>query len=186
MPTNKAAIIPSSGVRPLQLITRPYPSPTAGTLVVRTHALAINPLDHLIQTQGTALIDLAGVVQEIGAGVTRFKVGDRVVAHATGTDKERNDPAMGAFQEFVVVQEIMCCPVPENMSFEQAAVVPMGVSTAAAGLWQDDMLKLKPPSAKSPGFTQTDAAKRIVLITGGASSVALTPSNLPLQLATRS
>jgi NADPH:quinone reductase-like Zn-dependent oxidoreductase len=181
MPTNNAAIIPSSGVRPLQLITRPYPSPKAGTLVVRTHALAINPLDHLIQTQGTALMynwltypfvlgsDLAGVVQEVGSGVTRFKVGDRVVAHATGTDKERNDPSMGAFQEFVVVQEIMCCPVPENMSFEQAAVVPMGVSTAAAGLWQDDMLKLNPPTGKAP--SQHTAARKVVLITGGASSV---------------
>lgn len=63
-----------------------FPTPTADEIVVKVHALAINPVDWKMQDMGlfvqswpTVLgCDVAGEVHEVGSGVTRFKKGDRV------------------------------------------------------------------------------------------------------------
>jgi NADPH:quinone reductase-like Zn-dependent oxidoreductase len=77
--------------------------------------------------------DVAG---EVGQAVTRFRVGDRVLGHAVGTGKDSNSAAEGAFQQYTVMLERMAAPIPGTMPFEDAAVLPLGVSTAACGLFQ--------------------------------------------------
>jgi NADPH:quinone reductase-like Zn-dependent oxidoreductase len=109
--------------------------------------------------------DLAGQVAEVGPGVTRFKVGDRVVAFAAGGNENRNRPAEGAFQTYVVVLAHMAAKIPDTLSFEQASVLPLGLSTAACGLFQTDFLALQHPSADARPTGQT------LLIWGGATSV---------------
>ncbi len=54
----------------------------------------------------------AGEVVEVGTAVTRFQVGDRVLGHAVGSDKQRNSAAEGAFQEYTVVLARMAAPIP--------------------------------------------------------------------------
>lgn len=191
MPINKAVVLPSSGAYPLQLTERPYTQPPPNSLVIATKALAINPVDWMIQTQGTALMynwltypcvvgaDVAGIVHEVGSAVTRFKVGGRVVAHAVGTDNSQNDPGQGAFQEYVVVLEDMAFEVPPEIELETAVVMPLGAATAVAGLWQDNMLGLRMPGvqatasegANSKSGTAREKQREVVLITAGASSV---------------
>jgi len=144
--------------------------------VVRTRAVAVNPVDWLIPLIGRFAypwlkspavlgFDLAGEVVEVGPDVTRFQVGDRVLALAVGTEKDRNTPAEGAFQQYVVVLDRLTCPLPGHLSYEQGAVLPLGLSTAACGLFQNDQLALQHPSATPVPTGQT------LLIWGGATSV---------------
>jgi len=75
------------------------------------------------------------------------------------------DPAGSGFQQYTVIPETLVCPIPSSMTFESATVLPLGISTAAAGLYEKEFLALQHPSlsAKSTGKT--------VLVWGGASSV---------------
>jgi NADPH:quinone reductase-like Zn-dependent oxidoreductase len=154
----------------------PYTAPRAGEIVVRVRAVAVNPMDRLQQTMGdiftpwtrypfVAGSDVAGEVVEVGSDVARFRVGDRVVGYAAGSDKQRNRAAEGAFQNYVVLLAHMTSPLPDAVSFEAASVIPLGVSTAACGLFQKDFLALDPPSAAPAPTGKT------LIIWGGSTSV---------------
>ena len=178
MPSNSAAWLTGSKVRPLVVKSAPYTSPSgAHEIVVKAGAVAINPLDYFKQDMGEFLFswikyptilgeDVAGEVVEVGTAVTRFKVGDRVVGHALGMEKERNRPSECAFQNYVVLLDHMTSPIPTTMSYENACVIPLGISTAGSGLFQEDQLHLQSPSEprrKPTGET--------LLIWGGSSSI---------------
>lgn len=175
MPTHAAAVLPAP-YRPLEVREAPAVAPGDDQVVVRARAVAVNPLEWVIQVAGplayrwlryptTIGSDVAGEVVEVGAGVTRLRVGDRVLAHAVGTDRDSGRAAEGAFQERVVVLERMASPIPDDLAFEEAAVLPLGLSTAACALFQDDQLALRPPTADA---TPTG---EVVLVWGGATSV---------------
>jgi NADPH:quinone reductase-like Zn-dependent oxidoreductase len=108
-------------------------------VLVRVHATSVNPADWHIMT-GTPYIarlsgglraprvripgiDLAGRVEAVGGNVTRFRPGDEVFG--TGTK---------AFAEYAVVPEAGLAPKPANLTFEQAAAVPVAGVTALQGL----------------------------------------------------
>jgi NADPH:quinone reductase-like Zn-dependent oxidoreductase len=150
--------------------------PRAGEIVVRARAVAVNPFDRYIQAMGDVIAgylaypavlgtDVAGEVVAVGAGVTRFRVGDRVVGHAAGLEKSRNRAAEGAFQERVVLLADMAAPIPDALSLEEAAVLPLGLSTAACGLFQQDFLGLRAPKVRP------EPTGEVVLIWGGSTSV---------------
>jgi NADPH:quinone reductase-like Zn-dependent oxidoreductase len=177
MPTNRAAVITESKGYPLQIEAADYPKAGAGQVVVKNAALAINPLDWMMQMQGTALMyswlkypsvlgaDAAGEVVEVGPNVKHLQVGDRVVGHATGTDKDRNDPRQGAFQLYTVLDEHMSARIPDGMAYERACVIPCAYTAAAAGLFEKDQLALELPSIDA------SAKGKTVLIWGGSTSV---------------
>jgi len=175
MPTNTAAWLRAKQAS-LEVTPAPYTPPRAGEIVVKNHAVAINPLDWIIQVAGNIVFrwitypsvlgeDLAGEVVEVGKAVTRFKAGDRVLGHAVGTDKDRNNPAEGAFQEYTVVLAHMAAPIPRTMPYERASVLPLALSTAACGLFQKDHLALHYPSAAPTPTGET------LLVWGGSTSV---------------
>jgi NADPH:quinone reductase-like Zn-dependent oxidoreductase len=175
VPSNAAAWIKATNAQ-LEVGPSPYPTPADDQLVIRNHAVAINPLDWIIQVAGSLAYrwlkyptvlgtDTAGVVVEVGSAVTRFQVGDRVLAHAVGTDKDSNSPAEGTFQQYTVVLERMTAPIPDTLPFEDAAVLPLAVSTAACGLFQTDQLGLRHPSANPEPTGET------LLVWGGSTSV---------------
>jgi NADPH:quinone reductase-like Zn-dependent oxidoreductase len=178
MPENTAAWFASTKSK-LEIGSAPYTPPAAGEIVVRNRAVAINPVDWamaqipMIQKRVAPWVklpvvlgeDLAGEVAEVGPGVTRFKVGDRVVAFAAGGNENRNRNAEGAFQLYVVIAEYMASPIPDALSFENASVLPLAVSTASVGLFQKDFLALQHPSADAKPTGKT------LVISGGATSV---------------
>jgi NADPH:quinone reductase-like Zn-dependent oxidoreductase len=175
MPTNSAAWMRAKYGQ-LEVGPAPYTPPGKNQIVVRNHAVAINPLDWIIQVAGPVAYrwltyptvigsDVAGEVVEVGEAVTRFRVGDRVLGHAVGTDKDSNTAAEGAFQEYTVVLERMAAAIPDTLSYESACVLPLTVSTASSGLFQKDQLGLKHPSANA------DPTGETVLIWGGSTSV---------------
>lgn len=76
-----------------------------------------------------------------------------------------NDPKHGGFQLYTVCKDIIVSPIPDSLSFEQAVVLPLAISTAATGLFKKDRLALPYP---------TNASKptgKSVLVWGGSSSV---------------
>ncbi len=175
MATNTAAWIGAKGAR-LEVKPAPYMPSRQNEIVIKNHAVAINPLDWIIQVAGNVAYrwikypsvlgsDIAGEVVEVGSAVTRLTVGDRVLGHAVGTDKDRNNPAEGAFQIYTVVLAHMAAPIPSTMPYERAAVLPLALSTAACGLFQKDQLALQYPSATPKPTGKT------LLIWGGSTSV---------------
>jgi NADPH:quinone reductase-like Zn-dependent oxidoreductase len=124
----------------LELTEVERPTPAADQLLVRVRAASVNPVDwheitgapYLVRIQqgfrrpakhpvpGT---DLAGVVEAVGTGVTRFKAGDEVFGMGSGT-----------FAEYAAVREDQVAAKPANLTFEQAAAVPVAAITALQAL----------------------------------------------------
>lgn len=107
--------------------------------------------------------DVAGVVHSVGPNFSRFKPGDRVVGHAVGMATKRDQD--NAFQAYTILQSHMASQFPDHI-FESAAVVPLGLSTASCGLFQDSHLNLQLPT--EPRQKPTGST---LLVWGGASSV---------------
>ncbi|KAF2966873.1 hypothetical protein GQX73_g6705 [Xylaria multiplex] len=169
---NTAAFLTEAKAHPFAVGPAPVWAPGADEILVKNEAVAVNPVDGNLQyvafyplNYPTVLgQDVAGVVVAIGPGVTRFRVGDRVIGHATSMTSGRQQD--GGFQLYTILQTNMVCPIPVNMSFETAVVLPLGLSTATAGLFQKSFLNLPlplVPARQSTGET--------LLVWGGASSV---------------
>lgn len=175
MPSNTAAWLPAQKVSPLEVKSASYTPPGKDEIVIKNGALALNPVDWARQDLGDALFswtlypcvlgsDVAGDVVEVGSGVSRFQTGDRVIGLAIGLTSNR--PADGAFQAYTVLPAHMASPIPSTLSYESASVLPLGLSTAACGLFQKDYLALQFPSTPpKPATGET------LLIWGGSSSV---------------
>jgi NADPH:quinone reductase-like Zn-dependent oxidoreductase len=172
---NLALWLPKRG-RPFEVGPAPYTRPEANEVVVRTRAVGLNLVDgipgvayRLIMPWVTfpAVVggDVAGEVVEVGPGADRFKVGDRVLGHALGLERSQNRAAGGAFQNYVVLMAHMVSPIPDSLSFEQAAVLPLQLSTAATGLFEQDGLRLALPTANPTERHET------VLVWGGSTGV---------------
>ncbi|KAI9742587.1 MAG: hypothetical protein M1818_003728 [Claussenomyces sp. TS43310] len=176
MPSNVAAWLPTSKAPSFEVKSAPYTSPGEHEIVLKNGAVAVKSSRLLEARLGRDVVlldqiplvlgeDVAGEVVEIGRGVTRFKIGDRVVGHAAGKEKEHNTSAESAFQLYAVLQAHMTSPTPSTMSYESASVPPLGLSTAACGLFQEDQLALQYPSV-SPRPTG-----KTLLVWGGSTSV---------------
>ncbi|KUL41902.1 NAD(P)-dependent alcohol dehydrogenase [Streptomyces regalis] len=115
------------------------PVPAADEVLVRVHAASVNAYDwHLMHgdpkiarlvlgvTRPKARVrgrDFAGRVEAVGSGVMGLKPGDEVFGEADG-----------AFAEFVCAKDTMVGPKPANLTFEQAAAIPLAGNTALIGL----------------------------------------------------
>jgi NADPH:quinone reductase-like Zn-dependent oxidoreductase len=174
-PVNLAAWLPAPHA-PLEIRDAPYTPPGADQIVVRGHAVAVNPLEWIIQVAAgltyrwlaypTVLgSDVAGEVVAVGQDVSRFTIGDRVIGHAVGTDRDCNRASEGTFQRYAVILERLASPIPDALSYVAASVMPLAVSTAACGLFQQDYLGLQHPSA------DPTPAGATVLVWGGSTSV---------------
>ncbi|PYI01581.1 zinc-binding oxidoreductase CipB [Aspergillus sclerotiicarbonarius CBS 121057] len=170
--SNAAAWLTAVKAHPFEVKEAPLWKPEENEVLVRNHAVAINPIDHAHQTVAwwpmnypTMLgQDVAGEVVAVGPNVTRFKLGDRVLGHAVGMATRRNQD--NAFQEHTIVQVNMASELPENIPYENAAVIPLAFSTACCGLFQDEYLKMQlPTEPRAPSTGKT------LLVWGGAGSV---------------
>jgi len=170
---HKAVYLEKVGV-PFSIGAIDTKSPAKGEVCIRVHALAINPVDWKIQDSGYPTNswpiilgeDVAGTIEAVGDGVTRFKSGQRVLAHAQYLMTKKLEHS--GFQELVLAPETSVVPIPEGMKFEDASVLPLAMSTAAAGLYQpksEMFLELPLPSTKPQKTGKT------LLVWGGSASV---------------
>ncbi|KZL70921.1 zinc-binding oxidoreductase [Colletotrichum tofieldiae] len=167
MTANNAAWITAPLQRPFTVEEAPMPTAGPGEIVIKNHAVSAFPF-----ILGE---DAAGFVEEVGVDVSRFKKGDRVVAHCHGLMTK--NPANSAFQSYPVATASLVSTIPDFMTFEQAVVLPLAISTACAGLYDKGLLNLPLPSTTNP-----ENIGKTILIWGGASSVGATA----IQLATAS
>ncbi|CAG8255573.1 unnamed protein product [Penicillium olsonii] len=176
-PINQAAWLMAPDKGPLEVKPAPYTRPDAGQMVLKNGAIAVNPIDWAKQFCGEKKWkwmtfpwilgeDVAGEVVEIGEGITRFKVGDRVISHAVGFYVFGNRPEEGTFQLYTIVRENMTAPIPDSLSYEKACVIPLACSAACCALYQKTYLELPYPT-----FPPAPLNGQYILITGGATSV---------------
>jgi NADPH:quinone reductase-like Zn-dependent oxidoreductase len=119
------------------------PAPNADEVLVKVLGISVNPADwHSMRgkplfsraTLGLRRpkhrilgVDIAGQVEAVGNGVTQFKPGDEIYANLL-------DYGYGGFAEYVSVPVDVSSSRPANLSFEEAAAVPMAAVTALQGL----------------------------------------------------
>jgi NADPH2:quinone reductase len=123
------------GPEVLKLEEIPAPQPIAGQVVVRNHAVGVNPVDTYLRSntdnRGPKLpytpgSDAAGVVEAVGVGVTSVKPGDRVYVGGT---------VSGAYAELSLCNEQHVHPLPPNLSYAQGAAVNVPYATAYHALF---------------------------------------------------
>jgi NADPH:quinone reductase-like Zn-dependent oxidoreductase len=127
----------------LRLAEVDTPAPDAGEVLVKVLAASVNAADWhvlrgkplfsratlgLLRPKHQVLgVDIAGQVEAVGGGVTRFTVGDEVYANLL-------DHGYGGFADYAAVPVDAMSLKPASLSFEEAAAVPMAATTALQGL----------------------------------------------------
>ena len=112
------------------------PKPGAGHVLVRIHAVGVNPVETYIRAGKYARLpelpytpgnDSAGIVEQVGADVSEIKAGDRVYTGAS---------LSGTYAEFALCKQEQVHPLPANVSFAQGAAMGTPYATAYRGLFQ--------------------------------------------------
>lgn len=147
---------------------RPDPEAGPGQVRIRVRAAGVNRPD-LLQRRGLYPappgasdilgLEVAGEVDQIGAGVTRWRVGDRVCALLGG----------GGYAELAVVDARHCLPIPAGVDFVQAAALPETVLTVFANVFEAGALQ--------PGET--------LLVHGATSGIGVTAIQMAKALGAR-
>ena len=134
--------------RDLELREVPKPEPETGEVLVKVSAAGVNPLDNMIVRGEVKLIvpysfplvmgnELIGTIEALGQGVSKFAVGDRVYGRMPLAK-------IGAFAEYATVDASALAKVPEYLSDEEAACVPL---TALTALQSFELMEAKPGDA---------------------------------------
>jgi NADPH:quinone reductase-like Zn-dependent oxidoreductase len=154
-PSMKAIVIRSSGgPEVLKYEDAPRPQPKDDEVLIQVMAAAVNPVDVFIRegrSNQFPLIpgmDVAGVVEQVGNKVTKFKRGDAIYAYLSFDEQ-------GGYAEFAAAKQDHAALKPKSIDFEHAAAVPLAATTA----WQALIEKA--------GLT----AGQTVLIHGGSGGV---------------
>ena len=172
----KAFLLEAAGLDNLKKVERDVPKPGPGEVLLRMSAASLNYRDLMIVTTGgmyrppfIPLSDGCGVVEEVGAGVTRVKAGDRVAPSffqkwISGRPElallgsSLGGPHDGCLSQYMVLSEDGVSKVPAFLTDEQVATLPCAGLTAWRGL-------------REGGFKAGDTV--VVQGTGGVSIFAL-------------
>lgn len=142
----------------LQSMELPDPSPSGRDLLIDVKAIGLNPVDYKIRTRRSGIAgqpvilgwDAAGIVRARGANATRFNLGDEVFYSG---DLNR----AGSYATRQLVDERLVSVKPKNLSFTEAAALPLTSLTAYEMLFEKMRL--------------TGPDRRTILIIGGAGGV---------------
>jgi NADPH2:quinone reductase len=153
----------------LQDITLPTPTPGARDLLVRVEAVSVNPIDTKLRKKKPSVdgqpvvlgYDASGIVEAVGSGVSRFKVGDAVYYAGDVTRPGTNS-------ELHLVDERIVGPRPKTLQSDHAASLPLTSLTAYEALFEQLGIPLSGAGAQ-----------RTLLLIGGAGGV----GSLAIQMA---
>lgn len=141
----RAMVIERYGKVPMSLAEMPIPEIGEYEVLAEIHAASFNPVDFKIRDGKVKLLvkykmplilgnDFSGVVAKVGAKVTRFKVGDEIYARPRKSK-------IGTFAEYIAIHEDDIALKPKNLSFEEAASIPLVGLTSYQAL--KDILQLQ-------------------------------------------
>lgn len=132
----KAAILDKYNKNGCDLVLKDIPIPEISNreVLVKIHTAGVNPLDNMIMRGEVKMIvpyklplvmgnEFVGTIEKVGAEVSRFSVGDRVYGRMPLGK-------IGAFAEYAAVDQSAIAKVPEYLSDEEAACVPLTALTA--------------------------------------------------------
>lgn len=164
----------------VNIIDSPIPKPGPNEVQIKVVAVAMNPKDWFVldvrvlnwlssnnsarksaiwnKTPNNAGDDIAGMISAIGEGVLDFVVGQRVAAFHPSMARA------GGFAEYAVAPAHSTFHIPENITFQEAATVPLAGMTAAIGLYL--RMSLPTPYMPAPPAQQTP-----IVVYGPASAV---------------
>jgi NADPH:quinone reductase-like Zn-dependent oxidoreductase len=153
-------INPATADGVLRLVDRPDPKPEAGEVLVRIRAASLNYRDLLVADNAYGvstnnlipLSDGAGEIIALGAGATKHRISDRVAGAfypdwisgpITAGNKKRGlgGTIDGVLAEYLVLGEDALIPVPQHLSFEEAATLPCAALTAWNALTEISRLR---------------------------------------------
>ncbi|KAF2671242.1 GroES-like protein [Microthyrium microscopicum] len=160
---------------PFNLVKVPKAAPDSKQVAIRMKAVALNPLDWkqldtgLMITKWPTVLgyDGSGIVEAVGADVTKFKAGDEVFANFRSDHSEVKEQA--AFQEVAIIPEQHISLKPKKLSFEEAASLPVGYVTAANAVFC--VLKVPLPFVAEMKHMKCPHEYKSILVLGGSSSV---------------
>lgn len=119
----------------LRLEEVPQPAPAAGQLLIKLHAIGVNPVETYLRSGSNPAIklpwtpgmDAAGVIEAVGANIAHWRVGDRVYT---------SDTLTGSYAQFALCDPKMVHPLPQRLSFSQGAAINIPYATAYRALYQ--------------------------------------------------
>ncbi|KAL3497169.1 GroES-like protein [Aspergillus germanicus] len=173
----KALVIDEIG-KPLRLIQRPVPAPGAGWILVQVAAAGINPHDQkgrdaglFIQpyTPGAVLTqDISGTVVSLGNNVSKFRIGDRIFGQSNVLD----GPDQGGLQQYALLHTDYAARISDNLSFDDAATIPVNAVASFVALFHESGLGLRPAefNLSSEKSDAVDYSKDTILVIGGGSN----------------
>ncbi|EPS95978.1 hypothetical protein FOMPIDRAFT_1032607 [Fomitopsis schrenkii] len=175
MPEHKALIVPEKQA-PFVLKSVPTYKPGPGELLVKVESVALAVYDWAVQSLGIVIEqfpavlgeDIAGMVEEVGEGVTRFKKGDRVMMESSSSAQ------YGGFQQYALAHEDTTAEIPPNVSFDQAATIPLALATSAVALYHSGENAIGGTCGLTPSWEEGGRGKYVgqpTVVFGGASSV---------------
>ncbi|KAJ5167022.1 uncharacterized protein N7482_005803 [Penicillium canariense] len=198
MATHLAAVSPAKG-KPFELQTRPTPKPGPDELLIAVKSVALNPADTHMRDHGLFIptyptvtgFDMAGLVLEVGDNVhtdatddssgSSFRPGTRVAAYAAYLWKSCNAD-YGAFQERCLIPWQHAVPLPDEISWNHAATLPVAVEVPLSAwdimgiprIGETTTSTLVPDGSTSTNFSGgkeiPNTEKREALLIWGASS----------------
>ncbi|KAI6154616.1 chaperonin 10-like protein [Pisolithus tinctorius] len=165
---------------PFVIGARETNEPGPGEILVRIRSTALNPSDAKAQKRGIYVTkfpavlgsDGSGVVEKVGEGVTRFDPGDDVFFHGAYDDND-----LSTFQQYAIAVVDFAAKIPDSLSYDQAAALPLGIATASIGLYGKANGLGLVPLWKHGGLGKYRGMP--IMIFGGAGSV----GNYVIQLA---
>ncbi|KAM0304850.1 hypothetical protein ACHAPM_002967 [Fusarium culmorum] len=148
----------------VEVIDSPIPKPGPGQVLIKVIVAGTNPKDWKMPTVFGMVSnigdDIAGLVEAVGENVVGFHKGDRVAAfHEMFTPH-------GAFAEYAIAHYYTTFHIPDSISYEEAATIPLAAYTSVCALFQD----LQIPDPWSP-LAKSDE-KRPLLVYGASTATA--------------
>ena len=135
----KAIFANKIGIENIEIRNIPIPKIQQNEVLIKIKAIGVNPVDWKGLESGEfgdsyiLGTDISGVVEKIGSEITRFKKGDTIIGSLDWNKQ-------GAYAEFVASEEKFLATKPKNLTFQEAAAIPMTSLTAWQGIF--DKLEL--------------------------------------------
>lgn len=143
--------------RTLRVVDVPIPTPSPSQVLIKVKAAGVCLSDvhlltgiltpgYLVGDEVTMGHEVSGVIEEIGASVTQWSRGDRVLVCAGVRDLQGRVTTLGfdydgGFADYVVSEAATLVAIPDNVPFEQACIIPDAVSTPWAAITQTAKVK---------------------------------------------
>ncbi|KAI0665674.1 GroES-like protein [Trametes maxima] len=179
IPATQKSLVLHAESTPYVVEDTPVPRPGPNEVLVKIVACALNPVDAMIADPPFSKLlipsypfisgyDGAGVIAETGSEVTNRKNGDKILFQGTYTSSG------ATFQQYAVIPSEITALIPDNITFEQAATLPLALASVFIGLYNQypgpENLSLRLVPIWTPEGRAVYAGKPIFIV-GGASSL---------------